>query len=474
MTANTAPARCTILLILGILGAASAASAASATSAVAPPPSAPALTAYLGNISDWIMTTGVGSNNITVNHTVDPNGPSHIFINGNLARVLLAAYKLGGSGGGGGGGGGALPRRDAYLAEGLRWCRSFTALQISIATSTGEAAGFWDTGYSEVYIADTGTAVVALALCHELEADAAHAASYLRAMRRFALFVRHGCTLAPRIGSAAASGACPPKGRGWVIGAGTPGADASQAGALGDGWYKGALNTAPYTISTATLGSCGLVELDVANRAGPAPLADLTLEPIARAAAAWLVSNRTADGRIPYTITPPNGSPTTYQPITYSAESFVDVDLRYAPAAPGVAVLPSLAPLRATCDWLVANQSADGSWGKFGSGGGSAAGRLGFTASGDAQRSPRALTLLQWCYQRLTPADPAHQLAVTKYANFLLEPKNSANFGVNIVSLPTGFVGLAIADLIQPWVTFRSSTRAGYKLGAHPLGFGFD
>ena len=459
----------TILLILGILSAASAA---------APRPSAPALTAYLGNISDWIMTTDVGSNNITVNHTVDPNGPSHIFINGNLARVLLAAYKLGSSSGGGGGG--ALPRRDAYLAEGLRWCRSFTALQISIATSTGEAAGFWDTGYSEVYIADTGTAVVALALCHELEPNAAHAASYLRAMRRFALFVRLGCTLAPRIGSAAASGACPPKGQGWVIGAGTPGADASQAGALGDGWYKGALNTAPYTISTATLGSCGLVELDVANRAGPAPLPDLALEPIARAAAAWLVSNRTADGRIPYTITPAPtpSSRTTYQPITYSAESFVDVDLRYAPAAPGVAVLPSLAPLRATCDWLVANQSADGSWGKFGSGGGgsdaaaAATGRLGFTASGDAQRSPRALTLLQWCYQRLVPADPAHQMAVTKYANFLLEPANSANFGVNILSLPTGFVGLAIADLIQPWVTFRSSSRAGYKLGAHPLGFG--
>ena len=30
-------------------------------------------------------------------------------------------------------------------------------------------------------------------------------------------------------------------------------------------------------------------------------------------------------------------------------------------------------------------------------------GELGFSASGDAQRSPRALSLLQWYYQRMEP-----------------------------------------------------------------------
>ena len=68
-----------------------------------------------------------------------------------------------------------------------------------------------------------------------------------------------------------------------------------------------------------------------------------------------------------------------YQPISYSAESFIDVDKRY----PGA--LDYLAPLKTTCSWLVQNQSADGSWGDFDD-----ASELGFTASGDAQRSPRA------------------------------------------------------------------------------------
>ena len=33
-------------------------------------------------------------------------------------------------------------------------------------------------------------------------------------------------------------------------------------GALGDGWYKKTINLTPYTISTATTGSCAFVELD--------------------------------------------------------------------------------------------------------------------------------------------------------------------------------------------------------------------
>lgn len=45
-------------------------------------------------------------------------------------------------------------------------------------------------------------------------------------------------------------------GAGWVH---TSGKD---KGALGDGWYKKTINLTPYTISTATTGSCAFVELD--------------------------------------------------------------------------------------------------------------------------------------------------------------------------------------------------------------------
>ena len=120
------------------------------------------------------------------------------------------------------------------------------------------------------------------------------------------------------------------------------------------------------------------------------------------------------DGRIPYIITPTDLTPTTYQPITYSTESFIDVDLRYN--SPQTKAL--LAPLKKTVLWLVHNQSEDGSWGYIPKS--MERGMLGFsgqspsphphlilriltsfspnlvTASGDAQRSPRALSLLQW------------------------------------------------------------------------------
>ena len=39
---------------------------------------------------------------------------------------------------------------------------------------------------------------------------------------------------------------------------------------------------------------------------------------------------------------------------------------------------------------------------------------LGFSASGDVQRSPRALSLLQWYYQRVEPL-PEVQTAIQKY-----------------------------------------------------------
>lgn len=46
-------------------------------------------------------------------------------------------------------------------------------------------------------------------------------------------------------------------GTGWVH---TSGKD---KGAVGDGWYMKTINLTPYTISTATTGSCAFVELDV-------------------------------------------------------------------------------------------------------------------------------------------------------------------------------------------------------------------
>jgi hypothetical protein len=90
------------------------------------------LSALLVTIADWIMQSGVGSNQLNNATYWDP--PDAIFVNGNLARVLLAAGKITG--------------RVEYGAEGLQWCDAFVTVQQQIATSTGLPGGYWDTGYA--------------------------------------------------------------------------------------------------------------------------------------------------------------------------------------------------------------------------------------------------------------------------------------------------------------------------------------
>ena len=107
------------------------------------------------------------------------------------------------------------------------------------------------------YIADTGTAVTALALCYDVASTAAgragggsprHAAraqQYLSHLSAFDTFVRRGvkatpqCTFKP---GCAYDGSSPPRGEtcpGWIN---------ATTGALGDGYYKGRINTEPCVV----------------------------------------------------------------------------------------------------------------------------------------------------------------------------------------------------------------------------------
>jgi hypothetical protein len=153
-----------------------------------------------------------------------------------------------------------------------------------------------------VYIADTGTAISALALCSTLQTDAAKVQQYNHAMQRYATFVTVGCETpptTPHTTNVTGPAGCPATpGQGWVI---TSGRD---AGALGDGWYKDMLNVGAYTIATATTGSCAFVEME---QLGLAPLKPSTssLATAAANAVEWLLNSRSPDGVIPYIIDPP-------------------------------------------------------------------------------------------------------------------------------------------------------------------------
>ena len=78
----------------------------------------------LRDIGDWIVHARVGTNNIS---RVDARHQSYIFVNGNLARVLLAAARI--------------TANASYLAEGLSWCDTFEAERRHAVTSTEPERG---------------------------------------------------------------------------------------------------------------------------------------------------------------------------------------------------------------------------------------------------------------------------------------------------------------------------------------------
>jgi hypothetical protein len=157
------------------------------------------------------------------------------------------------------------------------------------------------------------------------------------------------------------------------------------------------------------------------------------LQAAALAAVRWIVGNRSADGRIPYVITPPDRADHDLQCITYSAESFV-VMVRQSPAA-----REELRSLDSTAAWLLRTQNADGSWGNA-------------SDVGEVERSPRAVSLLQMYADTFRPPnEPAMRAAIDKWLTWAAA---GANGLWNNSTLFMGFAALALADLVQPDVTY--------------------
>ena len=372
------------------------------TVATSAPPSPRTL---LASAVDWIIRLpGLPSNNVSENgHSL----ATSIFINGNLARALLASSRVTGDAG--------------TATPGLAWCDALTAAQQPVATSTGHNGGWWDTGYNELFLADTGTAVVAAELCWLLSPPGARRDTWAAALTRYTNFVVDGCATAPADGHYGAN--CPPVGTGWLL----------PDGSLGDGYYERRLNNFSYTIATATTGSAFLplwAALPVPDH-GVLPVP--ALQATALSAVRWIVGNRSADGRIPYIITPPDRQDHDLQSITYSAESFV-VMARLSPAA-----RRELASLNSTAAWLISTQNADGSWGNA-------------SNLGEVERSPRAVSLLQWFADTYRPAnEPAIRSAID---NWLTWVAAGANGLFNNSTLFQGFAALALADLAAPEATY--------------------
>jgi hypothetical protein len=354
---------------------------------------------YFADLCAWIMGLDVGSNQLK--GTEDT--ATSIFINGNFARVLLASYRITGN--------------RAHLDEALRWCDTFCSIQQRISTSKGEEAGFWpDCGpQGNIYFGDAGTAAHALAAISK-EAEADRQAVYLAAMERMARFILDGCAEDPQgLGRNATDT--------WVI------REGADAGALGCGYYRGKLSVEPYTIATATSGGAFMSELyAVTNRPEH--------REVAAGAVQWLLGTRRDDGEIPYTLAGQTLDSWPLDTMSYCTEAFLAADLLLGDVALNEKMRREL---EASVRWMLGGQNPDGSWGKL--------------RSADQQRSPRAVTLLTWAYP-WTENREAVADAVERYCRFLLKPENSKAYGVKELVRTSGFVGLALADILKPNCTF--------------------
>ena len=102
-----------------------------------------------------------------------------------------------------------------------------------------------------------------------------------------------------------------------------------------------------------------------------------------------------------------------------------------------------------TAEWLLANQNEQGFWGTT-------------QHAADLQRSPRVATLLTLRAQRLSrdtgagqqgPPDSRLVTALVRYVRFLAA-HGDGSYGVKDILNTSGFVGLALIDMLRFGATF--------------------
>jgi hypothetical protein len=296
----------------------------------------PRLLGLLVNVSDWIMDHN--RSGICLRHNVqrpcaqgvvrpppawtgksDNDGGN--YVTGNLARTLLAA--------------GTLTGNCSYLDEGLAWCDTFCAQQKNDTSAAGSPAGYWP---AEVYFADTGTGVTALAYAVHLADTPWRKARYMEVLTRYACYVLEGSHNPPGNESAKWGHIIgkDPHPYSWIIPSGP------DKGAMGDGYWNGTLNDWPYTIATATTGAAFFAEMFALTK-------NETYRTVANGAVDWLLKMRGPNGANIYVFDGKAAHPADIltETTTYPTEGFISVD-RHIPGA-----INRLHALESTVKWVI-------------------------------------------------------------------------------------------------------------------------
>lgn len=347
--------------------------------------------------------------------TANTKSAQTIFTNGYYMRTLVAGYAVFGE------------RR--YLDVATRYADLLLAKQ--------SPRGYWATGYGNIYLADTGSAL-GLFIVLNPHVDAARRQRYMGAMRRYA-------TAIEKDGLISASGA---------IGTGYR--------ADKEGNITGPYND-EYTISSALTGGEIFTWMYHATR-------EEKYRRIAYNALRWILSTMRNDGVIPYVLLGEGsplegkGDPETqfrlwerarYLTSAYVGEGVLSFDLYCGQPQWRKEIRERIRP---HIEFLLKTQNPDGTWAAPDS-----------QKAWDQKRSPGIVNFLVWWHEKVEH-DPRVAAAVRKFDAFLMDPARAKAFGMlnagakvdYSVSSPetrldcvTGIGGRAVADIVSPLVDAR-------------------
>ncbi len=355
---------------------------------------------YLESICQWAIDSDLKSGELKIT----AKRRTSVFINSNLARILVAGYDLTG--------------KQEYLDEAIRWFDLLVELQQPATTADGKKAGWWGdfSPDGNIYFGDAGTSATALAGVIRY-VDGERRDKYMNALELYANFVRFGSDKDPQDKGRSGS-------NGWII------QDGEEKGAVGCGYYRNELSEYPYTISTSVTGaaffSC-MYELTGNNE----------YQEIAENAVKWLLKKRTPFGEFLYILHQKQLDEWPLDTMSYVADGVVGAYMRSNNQEFKTMVEKQIAR---SVQWLLVGQNKDGVWGEL--------------RSEDQQRSQGVLNLIVWYYHDVTKYKEVKKMVQANY-NFFLDADNSKAFGVKELPITTGFVGLGIAEVLEPGVTYR-------------------
>jgi hypothetical protein len=301
------------------------------------------------------------------------------------------------------------------------------------------ARGYWGSGYGDVELADTGSALGLFSVLYR-HVDKDRQQKYLAAVQRYVTAVESDGFIHP-------SGAV---GFGWNLNK-----DGTIGGILKD----------DYVIATALTGGEVFIWMFHITK-------EDKYRRVAFNAISWMLSTMRKDGVIPFvdeaegTFLGKQGDPkndfrlwdeNTYQASTYGGEGLIAFDL-YCDQPEWKSEVQR--KIRPDIEFLLRSQNSDGTWGIR-----RPPASTDCLGIGDPARGPGVVNLLIWYYSHVD-RDPRIVNAVHKFDRFLLNPEQAKQFGLLNFGAPfvrkcsnsdtvTSLTGRALSDILDPGITAR-------------------